>query len=158
MTNQILKIKAFTLTELLVVIAISSIVVGLAYSVLGLITQNVQNIQDNYSDATHLRLFEEQFSVDFQKFPTVNYSDYTKALVLSSPLDSITYTFEKEVVLRGEDSIFIVLKEPKYYFKGKAISKGAIDAIKFTTSDSLNNRSFFIFKYTDALNTMADGN
>ena len=48
------KVQAFTLSEMIVVLIITSIVIGMAFSVLRLVQKHMGGIQDNFNRSTEL--------------------------------------------------------------------------------------------------------
>ncbi len=145
------KIVSFTLTELLVVMAISTIVVSLAFSVIGLLQRNVRQIQTNYKTKTEIQLLQQQLALDLQNFPEARVSYTQGQLTFGSPIDSTVYQFEKEYILRKQDTFDLTFKEKLYYFSGDVVSTGTIDAIKLRFSEKDSSKTIFLYKRNDAL-------
>ena len=59
------KTPSFTLLELLVVMIITAIVVGMAFSVLRLVQNQIHAIKSNFEKTSTLALFEQQLWQDF---------------------------------------------------------------------------------------------
>jgi len=152
------KIAGFTLNEVLIVMVISTIVVGLAYTAINLLTKNVYNIQENYRESDAVLLLEQRLTLDFNRFPTVSYSEFEDKLKFASPLDSIQYAFEEDFILRNTDTIFISIKDKSLLFMGDKITNGLVDALSLTVGDSLQSKQLFIFKENDALIKLQNGN
>jgi hypothetical protein len=146
------------MTELLVVIAISTVVVAIGFLVLNLLSKNVNSIGDNYNTVTRWQLFEEQLSLDFHLYPSIQYSKFSDKLVFSSPLDSVTYKFDETFILRGQDTIHFTFSDKTVYFAGVATQEGAIDAIKLITSEEDFNKELFLYKRSDAITNLRNGN
>jgi hypothetical protein len=146
------------MTELLVVIAISTVVVAIGFLVLNLLSKNVNRIGDNYNTVTRWQLFEEQLTLDFHQYPSVRYSKFSDKLVFSSPLDSVTYQFNETFILRGQDTIHFTFSDKTAYFAGVATEKGAIDALKLIALEGDSNRTLFLYKRSDAITNLRNGN
>ncbi len=145
---KIKKTPAFTLTEMLIVLAISAIVAGLAFTIISLFTRNVHHIQQNYSVSTKVRLFQEQLSLDFNRFHSITYRNGLSQLELKTPLDSITYYFTENAIIRNTDTILKSNYKKEFFSFGIATKQGNVDAIKLTLEAT--NVPVFIFKQNDA--------
>ena len=121
------KIKSFTLSELLVVMIITAIVVGLAFSVLGLVRNQIYTIEKNYSKTTELALLEQVLCQDFNTCNTAKFDN--GMLILISDIDTIRYSFQPEYLLRNQDTINLKLKIDRRYYCGKQVRSAYIDAI-----------------------------
>jgi len=137
---------------------ISVIVVGLAFSVLGLLQKNVSQIQTNLNGKTELRLLEQQLALDLQTYPNVYFNGTKEEVAFSSPLDSISYQFQDEYIVRKLDTFSIGANEKEFYFEGKVVSKGNIDAMKLIISEKERANTIFLFKRNDALSKIGYGN
>ncbi|MBL4664090.1 MAG: hypothetical protein JKY22_11190 [Flavobacteriaceae bacterium] len=146
------------MTELLVVMVISVIVVGLAFSVLGLLQKNVFQIQNNLNNKTELRLLEQQLALDLQTYPNASFNDIKDELKFTSPMDSTFYQFEDEYIVRRLDTFSIVPNEKEFYFEGENISRGTFYALKLIFSEKERTNTIFLFKRNDALNKINNGN
>ncbi len=144
------KIPAFTLTEMLVVLAISTIVVGLAFTIISLFSRNIQLIQNNYSSSTKLSLLEDQLTIDFNRFHVISYNDATGQLSLKNPIDSIVYSFDESIILRGLDTVLKTKNNKKIYLSGNEVKNGWIDAIKIAINKREKENHLFIYKENDA--------
>jgi len=154
---KIKKTPAFTLTEMLIVLAISAIVAGLAFTIISLFTRNVHHIQQNYSVSTKAHLFQEQLSLDFNRFHSISYRNGLSQLQLKTPLDSITYHFTENAIIRNTDTILKSNFKIEFFNFGIATEKGKVDAIKLILEAT--NAPLFIFKQNDATSFLEnDGN
>ena len=59
------KIKAFTLSEMVVVTILTSIIVGIAFSVLSLVQRHMYSIKQNFNNNTELSKLEQALWIDF---------------------------------------------------------------------------------------------
>ncbi|WP_109435883.1 type II secretion system protein J [Aquimarina sp. AU119] len=144
------KIKAFTLTEVMVVMVISAIVVGLAFSVLGIVQKNMRNIGENYKNQEQIQSFETALTIDFNTFPTAVWDPIENTLMVSSPIDERKYQFYNDSVVTNISKHAISIKEKMFYFEGRSVQSGSIDAIKFTFHNTKESHRLFVFKYNDA--------
>lgn len=124
------KVDAFTLTEILVVIVISTIVVGLALSVLKIVQQNFYNIRENYQTSTEIEQLKQQLAVDFNRHHDVILDNQLQEVYFKNPLDSLTYTFTGNLLVIKKDTISLQIENPRFYFRGKEVERGKIDAIE----------------------------
>jgi len=144
------KISAFTLTEMLVVLGITSIVAGLAFGIVSMFSRNIQSIQKNYTGNTQLYLFEQQLKIDMNTFPSSRYRMDENLLTLVSPIDSVQYQFTGDYILRKNDTLHSTKSTVEFFFLGKPVTKGAVDAIKVKL-DSVHEKILFIHKKNDAV-------
>lgn len=155
--RKLVKIQAFTLTEMLLVLAISTVVAGLAFSIISLFGRNIQAIQSNYAHTTEIRLFEEQLTVDFNRFQTIVFDKDTETLKLKTPLDSVQYTFDLDHIRRGEDTLIQGPHSKTLFRQGKTVSGGILDAVKIEWGEDRN--PLFFYRENDAFHYMnAHGN
>ena len=153
------KIKAFTLAEILVAMAITTIVVGLTFMVLSLFTKNLHSIEDNYSRNTTIDLLEQQLTVDFNRYSEKKYFETREELTLKTPLDSVTYIFSQDFLVRNSDTLYKGGLVKTLFIKGKKINEGTIDAIKIGIEQPRDTLYLFIVSKGDAKTIMeTDGN
>ena len=145
------RLKAFTLSEMLVVLAITTIVVGLAFVILNLVTKQVSLIETNYSTTREIDKLETALWIDFNSYETVFYNELDGQLEFKGPKKRIRYVFTQEYSLRYSDTL-VGGFQLQAFFLGKAIETGSIDALKL----HLNNRELFVFKDSDASYYMND--
>ncbi len=144
------KIKAFTLSELIVVLILSSIIVGLAFSVLTLVQRHMHGIQENLSTNTTLKKLEQSLWIDFNRFSKISYSNTNNELVLASEIDSTSYKFLTQYVVKETDTFKVAIKSKTFFFDAKTIESGAVDALKLKTTKAFRSQELFIFMENDA--------
>jgi prepilin-type N-terminal cleavage/methylation domain-containing protein len=152
------KINAFTLTEMLIVLAISTIVAGLAFTIISLLERNVQIIQNNFSETTEIKLLEDRLLIDFNRYHTLHYENDKETLTISTPIESVTYNFNELYILREFDTILSVPYSKQMYYQGNEVNSGAVDAVKIQIAERKNLNSIFVNKENDAYNLMQNGN
>lgn len=145
MNNYLNKIKAFTLNEMLVVLLITSLLVGMAFSVLRLVQQQMNGITYNYEKNTELNLLRQSLWIDFNQCDGVWYDSSRQELLFANELRKVEYQFHKKYVIKEQDTFFIEMGERKTYFNGELKGQGEIDAMDLRTSQEGGGR-IFVFK------------
>ncbi|MGY3793199.1 PulJ/GspJ family protein [uncultured Aquimarina sp.] len=143
------KIKAFTLTEMMVVLVITAIVVGLAFSVLSLVQKNMRSIENNYEYQSQIRSLEVALTIDFNKYTSIHWNAKENILSLSSPNKENRYIFTKDSVYNNQDTFRLQIKDIQYFFEGKKVNSGSIDAVKLKYMKASDVHSTFVYKYND---------
>lgn len=149
MTNKY-KIQAFTLSEMIVVIILTSLVVGMAFSVLSLVQKHMYSIQANFSKNTDLNILEQALWLDFNRYSNIKYDGINGTLMFTSEIDSTTYKFTRESIIKELDTLHIPIENKTFFFDGNKVIGGQIDAIKLEPSKSFQNQQLFVFKKNDA--------
>lgn len=144
------RIKAFTLSELLVVLIITTIVVGLAFSVLQLVQKQIYAIKINYTQSMDLNTLETALWIDFNRYNTITFNYDNEELQFKNVLDSVSYQFLEDKIIRTIDTFDIHLQDKILFFDGKLTTTKNIDAIKMVTDSTSQNQELFIFKQNDA--------
>jgi len=144
------KVKSFTLSELLVAMIITVIVVGLAFTVLNLVTKQITVIQKNYNRSTELAFFKQRIWLDFNANNEIVFNEVNNQLILKSDFDLIYYDFKGDYVLRNDDTLRVKIQVEKLLFQGKEITKGYVDAVSFLEEKDADDSLFFVFKDNDA--------
>lgn len=144
------KLKAYTLSEMIIVLILTSIVIGLAFSVLELVQKHMSAIQVNYNRNLELNSIETTLWLDFYKYPNIVYDSNENELNFSTELDSISYKFIDELIIREQDTFPLFFQNKLFYFNGELTQGQNIDAIKFEASEKFKNQLLFVYKYNDA--------
>lgn len=132
------------------VLILTSIVVGLAFSVLKLVQRHMYGIQYNLNQSTTLNRLETALWVDFNRYPNIDYNTNDSILEFSSKIGKTAYKLGKTQIVKDTDTFNIELQNKSLFYKGKTIEKGKVDAIKLETSKSFQNQRLFIYKRNDA--------
>ena len=140
------KISAMTINEMLVVIIVSTIVIGMAFSVLRMVQKHMWSIQKHISANTTTVRLEQSLWVDFNRYNSISYDAAESTLVFKSEIDSVTYKFIEESVIKARDTFKLDVKSKHPFFNGNAITSGAIDAIKLYIGKPEREKSLFIYK------------
>lgn len=144
------KIEAFTLSEMIVVLILTSIVVGLAFSVLTLVQRHMATIQKNFNHTTELNKLEQSLWLDFNRYSRITYDSVENKIQFTSELDSVTYQFNEKNIIKALDTFHIELSSKTLFFDGELIETGPMDALKLETSKTFQNQHLFVFKKNDA--------
>lgn len=144
------KIEAFTLSEIVVVLILTSIVVGLAFSVLSLVQKHMADIQNNFSQILKVNKLEQSLWIDFNRYSSIDYNEYDGSLKFAIDIDSVTYQFHKDYIIKSLDTFHIQVQSKSFFFDGNQVENGAIDALELRTSPVSQNQVLFVFKKNDA--------
>ncbi|ULC57934.1 prepilin-type N-terminal cleavage/methylation domain-containing protein [Flaviramulus sp. BrNp1-15] len=144
------KIQAFTLSEMIVVIIITSIIVGMAFSVLSMVQKHMSSIQSNFTKNTELNKLEQALWIDFNRYTNIKYDIVDDELIFTSEMDTISYKFTEDSILKNLDTFNIQVQNKLFFFDGTKAQNGQIDAIKMETSKTFQNQQLFVFKQNDA--------
>ncbi|MBS9464167.1 prepilin-type N-terminal cleavage/methylation domain-containing protein [Flagellimonas sp. 389] len=147
------KIKAFTLSEMLVVLLLTLIVVGLAFSVLGLVQGQMNDIQISYEERAQDNLLQQALWIDFNSYSNIYFSSQEGALVLANEIEKKEYRFRKEYVVNENDTIFTDFKINKAFFWGKEVNSGKVDALEFI-NEGEQIKTLFVYKRNAATDFM----
>ena len=144
------KINAFTLSEMLVVLVISSIVISLAFLSLDLVQKQVKNIQENLKVREDMQFVERILWKDFNENSKLKYNKSEGVLRLKNKLDSLSYIFNNQFLIRKNDTLPIEVLDKKLFLDGEEIKEGNFDAILIETPPVFGNKKLFIYKTKDA--------
>ncbi|GAA3614526.1 prepilin-type N-terminal cleavage/methylation domain-containing protein [Flavivirga amylovorans] len=144
------KIQAFTLSEMIVVLILTSIVIGLAFSVLSLVQKHITGIQSNFIHNTEINKLEQSLWIDFNRYTKIEYDALQDEIKFSNHIDSLHYQFHETYIIKNRDTLNIQLQNKLFFFDGDIIESGLIDAIKLQTSKLFQSQKLFVFKKNDA--------
>ncbi len=149
---KIKKIEAFTLSELLVVLIISSIVISLTFTILGLVQKQVKEIQSNFNDQQEIQLLERVLTNDMNTHKVLLTKE--KGLILYNSIDTISYEFGSNYILRKKDTFHLKTIEKKFLLENTAVTSKLIDGIHLKFNQSFSSKNIFVFKTKDAAHYM----
>lgn len=144
------KVNALTLNEMVIVMIITSIVVGLAFTVLSLVQRHMWSIQQNFNLNTEFNRLEEALWVDTNNYNTMMFNETENTLMYKTVLDSVEYQFKNGFIIRDKDTFNLQIEHKAIFFNGKKVNNGKIDAIRLELSKKHSNQSIFVFKINDA--------
>lgn len=144
------KIQAFTLTEITIALLIAAIVIGIAFSVLNMVQKQIMIIQDNYKNSTQINTIETALWIDFSQYNRIEYDVVEEELKFSSAIDSTNYILKREYIIKELDTFLVPIGNKTFFFNGKEVEKGKVDALKLEFSEVLLKQKLFIYKKNDA--------
>lgn len=136
---------------MVVVIILTSIVVGIAFSVLSLVQKHMYSIKQNYNNNTELNKLEQALWIDFNKYSKIEYNTIEDELIFISELDSTVYKFNDDCIIKASDTLNIQLTDKSFFLNGSKVENNEIDAIKLITSKAFQEQQVFVFKHNDAI-------
>ncbi|WP_299223892.1 hypothetical protein [uncultured Psychroserpens sp.] len=148
------KVNAYTLNEMLITIIITSIVIGMAFTVLTLVQRHMWSIQENLKSTTQLNQLEQSLWIDINRYNKLSYSNAENKLLFKSDSDSMVYYLKPDFITRSTDTFHIEFVHKQFFFDGNEVSNGNIDAIRFGSSKKHRNQHLFIYKKNDATQFM----
>ena len=149
------KVKAYTLSEVLVVLLLTSIIAGMAFSVLSMVQKQIFSVQKNMDVKASFRQLEQSLVLDFNRYHNVRFYKKDNRLVCYSEVDSVSYNFTPDYVQKNIDTFYVSGIHKKLFFAGNKVDNGVVDAIKVDSIGINPNFQLFIFKQNDA-NTYLD--
>lgn len=154
MRIKVKKIQAFTLSEMIVVLLITTMVVGMAFSVLQLVQNQMNGIAGNYERNTEFDLLRRSLWIDFNRYDRIYYSEKSRELQFVNEVNSQTYRFEEDFITKDIDTFRLQWETKRFLFENRESPLGEIDAIHFQTTKAFGNRSLFVYKNNSATTYM----
>jgi prepilin-type N-terminal cleavage/methylation domain-containing protein len=145
-----IKVHGFTLNEMVIVMIISTIVIGMAFSVLSMVQRHMWSIQNNFSLNTELNRLEQALWIDINRYNAIRYNGIENELQFKSAIDSTVYQFKSDYVLKDRDTFHITIEEKIFYFNGTVTNSEKVDAFRLELPKQQQDKSLFIFKRNDA--------
>ncbi|WP_299535760.1 hypothetical protein [Ulvibacterium sp.] len=154
MQTRFRKINAFTLSEIIVVLLITTMVVGMAFSVLRLVQNQMNGIAGNYERNTEFNLLRQSLWIDFNRFDRVYYNEKSRELQFVNAIGQRTYRFEEDFITKDIDTFRLKWESQRFLFENNESRLGEIDALHFQTTKAFGNRTLFVFKNNAATTYM----
>jgi len=151
------KVNSFTLSETLVSLVLMLIIVGLAASVLNIVSRNIKLIKENELGYQELEQLEFVLTLDMSNYQQVKRID--SIFSFRNQMDSIQYRFknsgidDKKWIIREQDTVAHIDINYITYKEGVETNK-EIDAIKITSN--LTDNYIFIYRKNDLQTKMID--
>lgn len=142
------KIPAYTLTEVLIVLAISAIVMGLAFSVLDIVKQNVYEIREKNEHNSKIQSLELTLRHNFNEHREIEYLDKIKTLRYSEGLGEKTMVLKNDSIFVSMNAKGIRIKKAIFFLRGLPVKEGRIDALKLYLN-SEHHDYLFVRQYND---------
>ncbi len=143
------KLKSFTIAEMLVVLVLTSIVVSIALVVLSLIQKQITGIQTQMKRQNNIQVLEKVLWQDLNKNVLI-YFPKKKTIMCTNPIDTITYLFDNNFLIRNRDTIRVAVNNKYFYLDGEIVNAGTFDAIEIELTEKFQNKTLFVFQNKDA--------
>ncbi len=149
------KVRAFTINEMMVVLVISTIVVGIALSVLTSVRKQFLMIEREMQQATELNLLQQALWLDFHRYQTIEFHQSGQLLRLKHALDSVDYHFFSDKIIREKDTFHLSFETQLFFDKGNPVQSGNVDALTLRHIENENiAQDVFVFQTPSAFNFM----
>ena len=142
------KINSFTVGELIVVMIVASIVVSLAILVLNIVQKEIYVIRRNFSVQDEIKLLERSVWRDLNTYELTISNNNKRELLFSNEIDTVSYFFGENKIIRNSDTLFVKVSEVKLYRNNIEV-KSNVDAISLVLDDYRSKKLFF-FKRNSA--------
>jgi hypothetical protein len=129
---------------------VTAIVVGLAFSVLRLVQNQMQSISKNFDTNAKLAIFEQRLLQDINDKSNVVFHKEQETLEMTSPIDTVYYKFYEGFTVRNADTIRLKLQLDKILFNGHEVFEGEVDAIKLSAEKEFPEYTIFVSKENDS--------
>ncbi|MEM9143557.1 MAG: hypothetical protein AAGA86_11260 [Bacteroidota bacterium] len=150
MWTKIAKIKAFTVQEMVVVLLITSMVVGMAFSVLGLVQKQMGGIATVYRAKSEADRLRKALWIDFNRYTDIQWDAQKEYLHLGNELETKLYDLSGDRPVSETDTFYIPLKSKKCYFGTRDVISGQVDALELQMGPALGERALFVYKENTA--------
>ncbi len=114
----------------MVVLVITSIVVGLAFAVLTLVSKQFYTIRDGYTDRQALLMFRERLSLDFDQCLSAKWNQVEEELTIQMHKTSFIYHLSDHTIIRGQDSLLLKYDYVQFYQSAIPVENGLVDAME----------------------------
>lgn len=144
------KIPGFTLSEILVVLVITAIVIGIAFSVLRLVTKQYNAINASYTYRTEVQQLKQRLLVDVNQSKAMRLNTEEDQLEITGADEMIIYTWNQDQLIRNTDTLTIGITEATFMRNGITVENGAFDGLKLHLNHKGRELALFVAKETDA--------
>ncbi len=153
-TRALHKIKAFTLSEMLIVLVITTIVVGLAFGVLRLISQQYTQVKLVYERENEIALLRQMLTQDFKGTISLETSPGDLQLKIEKAQDTVVYVLEEHVLERNNEKVMIGVDRLQAYRDGIIVRRGQIDGLLLKIGEAGRVKTIFVSKMNSAKESM----
>jgi len=140
------KVQAFAIQEMMVALAITAVVVGMAFSVLRLVQNQMGSIGDIYEVKLEANKLRQSLWVDFNRYSYAFYDQKKAQLYFSNEMEEKVYTLTENRFATERDTFHIALESKQFYFNNQLKQSGEIDAIELKTNKESGHQQIFVFK------------
>ena len=148
------KIKAFTLSEMLVVLLLTTIVVGMGFTVLQLVQQQMRGIEGSYGRNTKFSLLQQSLWFDFNENDGVWYDPTKGELFFINGLGEVIYEMHSNKIIKAKDTFELQIVKKSFFLNGMEQPQGEIDAMDIQLSKEHGGKRLFVFKNNAATTYM----
>ena len=134
---------------MLVVLVITTIVIGLAFAALQLIQSQYGSIKRSLETSLETQKLEQQLWIDFHRYTDIRLDTKDEQLNLTNGNDQVVYSIGSDYMIRKKDTLLSGKSSGTYYFKGKEVTSGPVDALKLSIGTK-RKVELFVFKQNDA--------
>lgn len=134
----------------------TAIVVGMAFSVLGLVRRQLHGIRGNYERGTELNLLRRALWLDLNRTDAAMYDPGTATLSFDNGQDGPRYRFARDHVARDLDTFWIGFAHKRFFFAGNPRESGEVDALHLMATGADGHREIFTYKMNSATSYMND--
>lgn len=135
---------------MIVVLLITTIVVGMAFSVLHLVQRQMDGIRSNYVNNTELNLLKRSLWIDFNRYDHIQYHGGNGQLDFINEMGSTTYQFDEGMVIKARDTFHLEFDRGEFYFQYNELFEGEVDAIYLQTGPKYGGQGLFVYKTNSA--------
>jgi len=144
------KIPAYTLSEILIVLAITTIVIGIAFSALTLVTKQYNAMRDAYGYRTTVLQFKQQLLLDFDTAKDIHWEATEEILFIQGATQNISYEWNTDFIVRDTDTLNVGIEEALFLNNGKEVENGYIDGLALDCVTKGKRTRLFVSRKTDA--------
>lgn len=141
--------RSFTLSEVMIVLAISGVVALVAFETISLVRKQLFFLRENIEYKDRIEVVECVLLHDLNTHKTY-YKKMEQNLYFYSQMDTIAYKLKDTVLVRGEDTLSEEMGRYLFFFGGKKIEEGWIDAIQIQFYNKENKIEIFVSSPNDA--------
>ncbi|MFS4493178.1 hypothetical protein [Maribacter sp. 2308TA10-17] len=131
---------------MIVVLLLTMIVIGLAFSVLRLIQNQMGSIGQNFENNTEVNLLQQALWVDFSTYPDITYNNVTNSMHCQNELGYVDYIFENGFIIREKDTFQLKLESKVFYLNGLENASGQLDALYLKGTKEQGAQEIFVYQ------------
>lgn len=151
------KIPAFTLSEVLIVLVITSIVVGIAFAVLHLVTKQFNTMSNRYDERIQTQKLKQQIAVDLDSGQSIILKDDEEKLqIINDDNLNANYEWAGDYLIRNKDTLSKTLKTIRFYYLGTEVTAGQVDGIELELKSFGRSLRLFTSKKVDSKKQLSD--
>lgn len=146
MRIELKRVKAFSLSEMMVVLLLTTIIVGMAFSVLRLVQKQMGSIEEIYEVKSEANKLRQSLWVDFNRYSYIKYEAKNETLTFHNEMGTKQYKLLENQMVAEKDTFDIKLETYAFYFNNIKTYDGEVDAIELKTSKETGHQQLFVYK------------